>query len=189
MTGSARLVALSVGCIAATAIGVAWGLSKPSDEPPLRGEMTDFALTGGAPSPEISFSDGDGNTVDLADFNGQVVLLNFWATWCAPCVHEMPALDRLQDRLADEGFTVVALSIDRGGVPIVERFYADHDLRALDTYIDDGGRVPQAFGVNGLPTTVLIDRDGEWIGSFEGPAEWDGADALALINHNLERQS
>ena len=189
MSRTVRLAALSVACLAAVVVGVAWGLTKPASNPPLRGEMAGFVLTGGTPSPEISFSDGAGNSVDLTDFTGQVVLLNFWATWCAPCVHEMPALDRLQAHFAGQDFAVIALSIDRGGVPIVERFYTDHGLEALGTYTDTSGRVPQSFGVNGLPTTVLIDRDGSWVGSFEGAAEWDGADALALINHYVERQS
>ena len=83
---------------------------------PLAAAAFNFAATGPKPVPELTFLDADGNEVTLADFAGDVVVLNLWATWCAPCRREMPSLDRLQAALGEDGLTVIALSLDRGDV-------------------------------------------------------------------------
>lgn len=168
-----------------------WSLvSFGSEQPPLTGLFADnfTLLDDPVPAPQDSFEDGAGNEIGLADFAGQVVLLNFWATWCAPCVREMPALDRLQARLGGEGLAVVAVSADRGGTKVVEPFFAEHDLTALAIYIDVKSRLSRAFKVRGLPTTMLIDRRGNLVGAMEGPAEWDGPDSEALIRFYLEQE-
>ena len=123
------------------------------------------------------------------DFHGQAVLLNFWATWCAPCVREMPALDRLQARLGPEGLSVIALSVDRRGLEVVEPFYRRLSIEALDIYLDPANQVARSFTVPGLPTTYLIDPDGQMVGVLAGPAEWDSPDALALMRHYLPQGS
>ncbi len=135
--------------------------------------------------PPLRFSDGDGNPADLA--RGRVVLLNIWATWCAPCRQEMPALDRVQALLAAEGLHVVALSIDKGAaaVPAVKAFYASLGIRHLGVYNDPEGEAGYELGVPGVPVTFLLDRDGREIGRLVGPAEWDGAEAVALIRRHL----
>jgi thiol-disulfide isomerase/thioredoxin len=138
------------------------------------------------PAPEAGFADGDGNQVSLADFRGKVVLLNFWATWCIPCLQEMPALDRLQAALGDAGLEVVALSQDRDGVPAVVRFYEKYDFGNLGVYVDPKAAVAGAFKVNVLPTTIIIDRDGNAVGQLVGDAEWDAPEAQALIRHYLD---
>ncbi len=139
-----------------------------------------------APLPEIRFTDGAGTALTLGDFRGRLVLLNIWATWCAPCVREMPSLDRLEARLSGPGFTVIALSQDRSGIDEVARFYTRLGLRNLGLYVDRTARSQVALGVYGLPTTLLIGPDGHEIGRFIGPAEWESAEALALIRHYLE---
>jgi thiol-disulfide isomerase/thioredoxin len=111
--------------------------------------------------------------------------MNFWATWCAPCVEEMPALDALEAARGGEDFRVVTVSIDRGGVYDVEPFFERHGLEHLQPYFDPAGRAPAAFGLRALPTTLVIDRAGRWVGSFTGPADWAGEDALRLVDWYL----
>lgn len=123
--------------------------------------------------------------VSLQDFAGKVVVLNFWATWCPPCVAEMPSLDRLQTALGPEGVEVVAVSEDRGGFRQVDPFFEARGLEALERYVDEGGRLARHFGVKAMPTTVLIGPDGVPVGAVEGAAEWDSPEAQALLRKLL----
>ncbi len=134
------------------------------------------------PVPEALFLDKDGKQRSLDEFRGKVVLLNVWATWCAPCRYEMPALDRLQAAMANDDFTVLAMSIDRRGIPKVEQFFRELKLRALSIFVDPTGRSARRMGVVGLPTTLLIDRQGREIGRLIGPAEWDRDEVKKLIS-------
>ncbi len=141
------------------------------------------------PAPSVAFQALDGEVVTLADFRGQVVLVNFWATWCAPCVREMPSLERLHQELADEGFTVLAVSEDRAGAAVVRPFLKRLELHGLPIYLDGKGRLAQAFVVKGLPTSFLIDRQGQVVVGLVGPTEWDSQEAKALIRHYLLQKS
>lgn len=135
------------------------------------------------------FIDGKGRDLTLADFRGRVVLLNIWATWCVPCREEMPMLDALQDKLGGDDFHVLPLSIDRAGMEIVRRFYNEIGIRHLDTYLAEDIRVMAAFAVVGLPTTILIDRDGFERGRLVGPAEWDSPQIRAQIQTIINQRS
>lgn len=135
------------------------------------------------------FVDGDGRDLTLADFRGRVVLLNVWATWCAPCRKEMPTLDALQARLGGADFHVLPLSIDRAGLGPVRRFYDEIGIRHLDTYLAEDIRAMLAFAVIGLPTTLLIDRAGREIARLVGPAEWDSPDAIARFQIIIAERS
>ena len=127
------------------------------------------------------FLSADGRELTLADFRGKVVLLNVWTTWCVPCREEMPALDALQARLGGADFHVVAMSIDRAGLPAVKRFYAEIGLRNLHMYLAEDRRASLALGVIGLPMTILIDRQGRELGRLVGPAEWDSPAMIAFF--------
>jgi thiol-disulfide isomerase/thioredoxin len=142
-----------------------------------------------APRPlsDIRFMDGGGRAVSLADFRGRVVLLNLWATWCVPCITEMPALDRLQAELGGPDFEVVALSIDVGGLAAAQKFYRALGLKALGIYIDKYANSKRALKVPGIPTTLLIDGAGREVARLAGPAEWDSPEAIALIRRYLEQ--
>ncbi len=147
----------------------------------------DFSLlTPPVPAPLEAFQDLDGGRVRLADFKGGVVLVNFWATWCAPCVHEMPALDRLQSILAGEGLTVLAVSIDRGGRDVVVPFAKKLGLKNLGLYLDPKSALARGFGIAGLPSTFLIDAQGRVVRVLSGAAEWDSHEAVNLIRHYLK---
>ncbi|MGE3279972.1 MAG: TlpA family protein disulfide reductase [Alphaproteobacteria bacterium] len=136
--------------------------------------------------PEIRFVDSESRSLTLADFRGKVVLLNVWATWCVPCRHEMPSLDRLQARLGGKDFVVLALSIDRAGLPAIKRFYEELGLQHLGVYVDASGASSRALGAPGLPTTLLIDRDGREVARKMGAAEWDSPDMIARIRQQIE---
>ncbi len=159
---------------------------KPADAPPLTGSMEAFTPTG-RPVPAITMETPDGKHVALSDLTGKVVLLNLWATWCAPCVREMPTLDRLQAKLGGSSFEVVALSSDRAGASAVEPFFREHGLDNLAIYLDPTGAAGRALGVRALPSTLLIDSAGREVGRLEGVAEWDSPEAIALIRHVMGR--
>lgn len=130
----------------------------------------------------IQFQDGQGQSRSLGDFHGKVVLLNIWATWCIPCRKEMPTLDRLQSTLGGPHFEVVALSIDRGGLDVVRKFFADVGIHNLPMYLDTSGKALRELGAVGLPTTFLVDRQGREVGRLIGPAEWDAPEMVEFIN-------
>ncbi len=147
-----------------------------------------------SPTPmlEIRFDDGEGNGRTLADFRGKVVLLNVWATWCVPCRQEMPTLDRLQAELGGPDFEVLALSIDRAGPDAVRKFYSEIGIEDLALHIDPSAKAMFALGVVGLPTTILIDREGNELGRLVGPAEWASPEMTefmrSTINQDRERK-
>lgn len=136
--------------------------------------------------PDIEFTDGSGKAIKLSDFKGRTVLLNLWATWCAPCREEMPALNRLQQELGSDAFEVVALSLDRQGLEASKKFLDEVKATALKPYIDATAKQGTALKLVGMPTTILINKDGLEVGRLAGPAEWDSADAKALIQEALK---
>ncbi len=129
----------------------------------------------------IQFEDADGRSRSLSDFRGKIVLLNIWATWCVPCRKEMPTLDRLQTALGGADFEVVALSIDRR-MDVVRKFFADVGIQKLAMYLDSSAKATRQLGAVGLPTTLLVDREGREVGRLIGPAEWDSPDIAAFIS-------
>ena len=139
--------------------------------------------------PEIHFADEEAHDLTLVDFRGRVVLLNVWATWCVPCRKEMPALDRLQARLGGNDFLVIPLSIDREGVVPVKRFYQELKIEKLAIYVDPSGKGSRALAIPGVPTTLLIDRQGHEIARKMGPAKWDGQEMVALVEQTIHAGS
>ena len=137
--------------------------------------------------PELAFADRHGKPVSLAELRGKTILLNIWATWCLPCRAEMPALDRLQARLGRNDFQVVALSIDRGGAEVVQRFYAEIGIRNLEIFTDSTGKIARDLGIVGVPVTLLLNRDGREIARAIGPVDWDDPKIIELISAQLSR--
>jgi thiol-disulfide isomerase/thioredoxin len=135
--------------------------------------------------PAIEFVDGDGATKSLADFKGKVVLLNIWASWCVPCREEMPALDRLETELGGKDFAVVAVNIDKGGPDKARAFLADTGATRLTLYTDSSGKLFAALKAVGMPTTLMLDRDGKEIARLIGPADWSSAEAKRVVEATI----
>lgn len=133
----------------------------------------------GTPAIAARFTAPDGKPVTLADFRGRPVLLNLWATWCAPCIVEMPALDRLAAR---GGATpmVLAVSQDFGGAAQVGPFFAKGRFRALKPYVDADAALSLGYGVN-LPASILFDSQGREVWRTSGPRDWASAETAALL--------
>ena len=135
---------------------------------------------------DVRFTDAEGALVTLEDRRGTVVLINFWATWCPPCVREMPSLERLQTELGGAGFEVLAISEDREATAIAP-FYTHFGLKELRGYHDPYGRLARQLKVTGFPTTILVDHRGYEVGRVMGAAEWDSPEAIALMRHYLTK--
>ena len=160
------------------------GAERPAGLPSGRPEGLDRLRETDPPRPlpeGFTFMDEDGAPQTLARFAGQGLLLNFWATWCAPCVAGMPALDRLAEALAGERFAVLALSSDRGGKAQVESFYRRVGVRRLGIWLDPRSTAGRLVGVRGLPTSILVDREGRERARLEGAAAWDSPEFVALV--------
>lgn len=143
-----------------------------------------IALDQKLPAPALAFTTSDGATKQLADFRGRLVLVNLWATWCVPCIEEMPALDRLQAKLGN-ALTILAIAEDRRGAEVVDPFLARTGIKNLAIYLDPKSAASNAFGVAGLPTSFLIGGDGMIIGKLEGAAPWDEAAMVAILQRYI----
>jgi thiol-disulfide isomerase/thioredoxin len=135
---------------------------------------------------DLPFSTRDGDQKTLADYQEKVVILNFWATWCAPCRKEMPSLDRLNQAFDPSDVAVVTLATGRNSPQGIAKFFNDEAIETLTQYRDDGMAIAKDMGVMGLPVTVILDRDGMEIARLTGDAEWDSPSALAIVGALLE---
>ena len=160
------------------------------------GDLSELTLADPpAALPEITFLDASGQPHTLAEFRGRGMVVNLWATWCVPCRAEMPALAvqraaqlaglALSVALAPEDIAVLPLSSDRGGAGAVAGFYAQHGITALPVLLDPRGAALKAWGVAGIPVTVLVDREGRERARLEGAADWSSPAAIARVRNLL----
>lgn len=163
-------------CVVAGLLAASWTMGASAQEPSKKFIMHLAAK----PVAEIQFEDDIGKSRRLADFHGKFVLLNIWATWCIPCRKEMPALDLLAATLGSDDLEVLPLSIDRG-MDAVRKFYSELGVQKLGKYRDSSGGAARKLGAVGIPTTLLIDREGREIGRLIGPAEWDSPEMLQFF--------
>ncbi len=151
------------------------------------GDMEKFVIVSERPDfSKAGFMNDTQQMVQIDDFRGRVVLVNLWATWCAPCLVEMPALDRLQETLGGDDFEVVAISLDKNADKARE-WLKTNEIDNLAFYTDERLTLHADFGAKGLPTSYLIDPKGRLIGYLEGDAAWDAADAETLIEHFINK--
>ena len=144
-----------------------------------------FTRTEGRPvPPQDPFLDGSGAAKTLADFKGRPVVLNFWATWCAPCVKELPSLARLQAARPD--LAVLIVNVEKKGARVAAPFLEENGVEGLEPYVDGEMKLWRAFRLNGLPTTVLIDAEGREVARHEGEADWDTPEVQAEIDGALK---
>jgi thiol-disulfide isomerase/thioredoxin len=148
----------------------------------LTGSMSrlEIAETPWTPAVE-TFAREDSTRGHLSDYAGDIVVLNFWATWCAPCKAEMPALQALQDALEDEGLEVVTVAFGRHNPMQMKRFWEEAEITSLPLHLDAGTELARAFGVQGLPHTVILDRQGRAVAELKGEAKWDAPETLTLM--------
>ncbi len=128
-----------------------------------------------------TFITDDGGEATLADYKGKVVLLNFWATWCAPCRHEMPMLSELQSELSGDDFEVVTLATGRNMVPAMQKFFDEIGVSNLPLHRDPKQAVAREMAVFGLPATIIMDREGREIARLQGDADWSSENARAIL--------
>ena len=136
--------------------------------------------------PSTVFESADGREFSLKDLRGKTVVLNIWATWCAPCIKEMPSLDRLQALRGGEGFEVVTISIDRTKYEPA-KFFTDNQIENLSPWHDGSYGIPGNLQLRGYPTTVIYNPNGREVALLEGEAEWDSTEALKLIDHLMQK--
>jgi thiol-disulfide isomerase/thioredoxin len=176
MMAITRRAALAGGTLAATLAA----------RKPRAAELSDLAtalkpVTPPADMPPFTFYDAQGKPHTLAEFHGHGMIINLWATWCAPCVAELPSLSALSKTLAPKDIAVLPLSSDHGGAKVVEAFFSSHDITGLPVLLDPKSEVLRALHARGLPTSVLVNRQGKECARLEGGADWNTPAAAALI--------
>lgn len=138
-----------------------------------------------APAPEPAgddtFTDVRGNKIRLSDLKGRPLLVNFWTTWCPPCIAEMPSMDRLQRRLKSSGLLVLPLVRDSGGTQAAVDFYVEHGIKHLPALADRWGKLTHKNRIGALPQTMLIDRDGREVGRVIGGIDWEAPEVFGLL--------
>ncbi len=144
-----------------------------------------------APQPvsEETFTDAAGTVTSFADYEGKYLLVNFWATWCAPCRKEMPSLDRLQAELGSEMFEVVPIATGRNPKPSLDKFFAEAEIMNLPILLDPKQTLARDMAVLGLPITLIVDPEGNEIARLRGDAEWDSDSAKAIVKALTEPAS
>ena len=130
---------------------------------------------------DAAFEHADGSKVSMEDFKGKWILLNFWATWCAPCRHEMPMLSELQTEFGGESFDVVTIATGRNPPKNIKRFFAEVSIDNLPHHRDPKQALAAQMGIFGLPITVLINPDGQEVARLRGDADWSSESAKAII--------
>jgi thiol-disulfide isomerase/thioredoxin len=168
---------------AVVAAPAAFAQAPPTAHTSLKAAAPENFIMHEKPEPGVTlrFEDGEAQPRSLADYRGRIVLLNIWATWCSPCVREIPALDRLVAALDDANVAVVAVSIDRKGIGAVRKAFTNLAVQKLEPYIDPSGQALRTVRAMGLPTSLLIDREGRELGRIVGPAAWDDEATVAFF--------
>ena len=141
-----------------------------------------------ADAPDVLLRTLDGQNHSLKQYAGKIVLVNFWATWCQPCIREMPSIERLYQKYKARGFEIVAISRDQGNEQEVRAFVSKYKL-TFPIVLDPEHKAKALYKVRGLPTTYLVDRKGQVAGYGAGPREWDNEAAFALVGHLLDEKS
>lgn len=131
-------------------------------------------------TPDFVFYDQEGGQVGLNQFKGKTIILNFWATWCAPCLEEMPSMNRLQARYPDQ-LMILPISLDQNGAPKVADFYRRANIQHLPVYLDESQSSQELFGLRAFPTSIIINPEGLMVAKIEGQLDWDAKEVTEFL--------
>jgi len=137
-------------------------------------------------APDFSLTDLNGKGVEIKQFKGKVIFLNFWATWCGPCKEEMPSLEVLHRQFKEKNFVLLTISVDYEGIKPVQEFINKHQY-TFPVLLDPKGETLDLFEVKGIPTTFLIDKKGKMVGKAIGPRDWKSVEVVSLLNFLIEK--
>lgn len=137
-------------------------------------------------APDFTLPDLDGKMISLADSKGKVVLLNIWATWCPPCVEEMPSMEKLHQELKDEAFEILAVSIDASGAKAVIPFMKKHKL-SFTALADTEGAIKSLYQTTGVPESFIIDKNGIIVEKIIGPRDWATPGAINFFRNLIQK--
>lgn len=185
MNSRTRVAAIAAGCAVVVALAVLYGIANwnvhAGARPPA--VLNRLQLVSGQPAaPQIGFVDAAGNKLNLSDFRGRYVLVNLWATWCGPCINELPELARLQQALPKDRFTVAPVDVlERLDAGSLHNFLQMHSADSLPVYIDRDRQTQQGFIANELPLTVLVDSNGREIARAVGGQKWADPASIAWM--------
>ena len=160
-------------------LAAAWAVFEPQNGPPFEVQDQPQAIADGV------FLDADGRERHLSEFTGKTLAVNLWATWCAPCVKELPSLDRLQAQLGSDHFQVLALSLDRGGVDAARAFFEHAGIKHLEAYADPTSKLGFVLHAPGLPTTLILDPQGRETARISGALEWDSKPVIEWLKRRI----
>jgi len=135
----------------------------------------------------INLKDLNGNNISLSDFNGKIVFLNFWTTWCPTCRIEMPSMEKLHQKLKNKDFAMVTINLQESASQ-VKAFFEEFKL-TFTALLDSNGEVGASFGIRAIPTTYILDKTGRIIGLANGPREWDSKEAIALFENLIDNDA
>jgi thiol-disulfide isomerase/thioredoxin len=138
------------------------------------------------PLPEFTYSDDKAATRSLNDAKGKITVLNIWATWCAPCLSEMPSINRLKARLGGAALEVIALSVDKSGIERPRKYLRDIQANALEIFNNPDPKLPGLLRIESYPTTIIVGRDGREIGRIAGAVDWDSQEVTKLLEAALK---
>ena len=152
----------------------------------LKNELEDFELSKEKKNiSNLTFKDHKEKEISFSDFKGKILLVNFWATWCAPCIKEMPSLDRLESKINGD-FDVIAISVDRDGIEKVIDFFDENKISNLEKFFDIKNSLAKEMNLYGVPTSFFVNKEGDLIGYYQGDMEWDNDTVINFINYLIK---
>ncbi|UCG12049.1 MAG: TlpA family protein disulfide reductase [Deltaproteobacteria bacterium] len=170
--------------ISAIAVMIALSLKKYGSTPK---PVSQTSIQVGSPAPDFTFPDLNGKLVRLSDHRGMVVLVNIWATWCPPCVDEMPSMQKLYNRLKGENFEMLTVSIDSTGREAVVPFIRELNL-TFPTLLDPDGKIWRLYGLTGVPESFVVDKEGILVEKIIGPRDWASPEVLRFFQDLIEKE-
>jgi len=149
-------------------------------------QVKQVSIAVGIPAPDFTVPDINGKMVSLSDFRGNVVLVNIWATWCPPCVDEMPSMEMLYQKMKGKNFEILAVGIDSLGLEAVAPFMKKYNL-TFPALIDSAGTIGKTYGITGVPESFVVDKDGILVKKIIGPLDWATPEVLRFLHTLIEK--